>query len=89
MLSLKASQGRKNFAQAVLCLISIILFINSCKNKQQKWLDVDPAYAKYVEAYTTGIVSKTSTVRIQLAADAATTHTVGEPVKDNLFELSP
>lgn len=60
----------------------------SCQ-KNAKLLDVDPAFSKYVEAYTTGIVSKTSAIRIQLAADASTTHTVGQPVKENLFEVSP
>ncbi len=71
-----------------LFLTAFVAF-GSCKTKNQKWLDVDPAYAKFVEAYTTGIVSKTSSIRIQLAADAATTHTVGQPVTDKLFELSP
>ena len=60
----------------------------SCK-KNLKWIDVDPAYSKYVEAYTTGIISKTSSIRIQLATDASTTHTVGQPVKEKLFELNP
>ena len=60
----------------------------SCK-KNVKWIDVDPAYSKYVEAYTTGIISKTSSVRIQLATDASTTHTVGQPVKEKLFEFDP
>ncbi len=61
---------------------------SSCK-KNVKWLDVDPAYAKYIEAYSTGVISKTSTIRIQLAADATTTHSVGQPVKETLFEFSP
>lgn len=60
----------------------------SCK-KKEKWLDVDPAFAKYVEAYTTGIVSKTTSIRIQLAADATTTHTVGQAVKEDLFSIKP
>lgn len=60
----------------------------SCK-KKDKWLDVDPAYSKYVEAYTTGIVSKTTSIRVQLAADATTTHTVGQEVKEDLFSITP
>lgn len=65
-----------------------VFTISSC-SKNEKRLDVDPAYAKYIEAYSTGIISKTSTVRIQLAADAATTHTINQPVKETLFEFSP
>ncbi len=89
MSSPNAFPGRNHFAKGTLCLIVIILFGNSCKNNNGKWIDVDPGFAKYVEAYTTGVVSKTSSVRIQLATDVATTHTVGQPVSDELFELSP
>ncbi len=90
MLSHSFLKFRNHFAQVFLCLVAIIFIVNSCKkNNNQKWIDVDPAFAKYVEAYTTGVVSKTSSVRVQLAADAATTHTVGQPVNDNMFELSP
>ena len=90
MLSHSFLKFRNRFAQVFLCLIAVVLITNSCKkNNNQKWIDVDPAFAKYVEAYTTGVVSKTSSVRVQLAADAATTHTVGQPVNDKMFELSP
>ena len=72
----------------MLCLAVIISLFSSC-NKKEKWIDVDPAFSKYIDAYTTGIVSKTSAVRIQLATDANTTHAVGEEVKDGLFDFSP
>ena len=68
-------------------LSSILIFVSCSKNV--KWLDVDPAYAKYIEAYTTGMVSKTTSIRIKLSGDANTTHTVGQPVKETLFELTP
>ncbi len=89
MAPAQTTNFRNTIAKLLLLFIGIIFLTNSCKTKNQKWLDVDPAYAKYVEAYTTGIVSKTSSVRIQIAADAATTHTVGQPVVDKLFEFSP
>ncbi len=89
MSSLQASPGRKNFAKGILFLLVIIFFGNSCKKKNVQWLDVDPGFAKYVEAYTTGIVSKTTSIRVQLAEDAPATHSVGQPVTDELFDLSP
>ena len=89
MSSPNALPGRKHFAKGTLLLFSVILFSNSCKNNHGKWIDVDPGFAKYVEAYTTGVVSKTSSVRIQLATDAPATHTVGQAVSDELFDLSP
>ncbi|MFN8244428.1 MAG: MG2 domain-containing protein [Ferruginibacter sp.] len=71
-----------------LLFLSVTTLLFSC-SKKEKWIDVDPAFSKYIDAYTTGIISKTSTIRIQLAADANTTHAVGEAVKENLFEFSP
>lgn len=72
----------------MLCLAVMLSLFSSC-NKKEKWIDVDPAFSKFIDAYTTGIVSKTTAVRIQLATDANTTHAVGEAVKEDLFELSP
>ncbi len=68
------------------CTLLITLF--SC-NKKDQWIEVDPAFSKYVDAYTTGIISKTSPIRVQLASTANTTHTLGEEVKETLFDISP
>ena len=75
------------FYRLLLCLAVTIVFF-SCK-KSKKWIEVDPAFSQYIDAYTTGIVSKTTNVRIQLAGTANTMHTVGEEVKENLFSFSP
>ncbi|MFZ1370404.1 MAG: hypothetical protein WAR78_08475, partial [Ferruginibacter sp.] len=69
------------FVTAAFCLFSC--------SKKETWIEVDPAFSKYIDAYTTGTVSKTSAIRIKLAADAGTTHTVGEAVKEDLFTISP
>lgn len=71
-----------------LLLVTVMLIMFSC-SKKDKWIDVDPAFSKYIDAYTTGTVSKTSAIRIKLAEDANTTHAVGEAVKEELFEISP
>lgn len=73
--------------RAIVCF-TLIISLFSCKKKDQ-WKEVDPAFSQYIDAYTTGVVSKTSSISIQLAADANTTHTVGEEVKENLFDFSP
>ncbi|MEO8762981.1 MAG: MG2 domain-containing protein [Ginsengibacter sp.] len=52
-------------------------------------MDVDPSFSQYIDAYTSGIVSKTSSVRIKLAADAPTTHAIGEVIEKSLFDFSP
>ncbi len=78
---------KATFLRALLCVTAAISLF-SC-SKKDKWIDVDPAFSKYIDAYTTGTISKTSAVRIKLAADAATTHAVGEAVKESLFSISP
>ena len=81
----------KKFNATFLLVMVCILLVNSfisCK-KNEKWINVDPAFSKYVDAYTTGVISKTSNLRILLAADANTSHAVGEVVNESLFELSP
>jgi len=67
-------------------LFALIFF--SC-NKKSKLIDVDPAFSQYIDAYTSGVVSKKNTIRIQLASDISTTHTMNEVIKDKLFDFSP
>ncbi|MEP7108261.1 MAG: MG2 domain-containing protein [Ferruginibacter sp.] len=75
------------FFSSMLCL-TLVITLFSC-SKKDKWIEVDPAFSQYIDAYTTGVVSKTSNISIQLATDANTTHTVGEELKENLFDISP
>lgn len=70
-------------------LLFVIWSFGSCRNESDAWLNVDPAYSAYVDGYTSGVVSKTASVRIQLASHLATTHTVGEPVKEKLISIKP
>ncbi len=71
-----------------LAALTVTLFLFSC-SKKDKWIEVDPAFSKYIDAYTTGTVSKTTAIRIKLADDANTTHAVGEAVEEPLFSISP
>lgn len=70
----------------IACCLAAFIF--SCNNKP-KLINVDAAYSKYIDAYTSGVVSKKNTVRIQLAADASTTHTVNETIAEKLFTFNP
>lgn len=70
-------------------LVFVLPFVFLSCNTKPKLVDVDPAFSKYIDAYSSGVVSKKSVVRIALATDASTTHTVNETIKDQLFEFSP
>ena len=77
----------KYFIACKALFLCSILFV-ACK-KSDKWIEVDPAFSQYIDAYTTGIISKTSSVRIRLAGTTGSVHTVGQPVTENLFHFSP
>ena len=40
----------------VFSIIFFALIFSSC-NKEKKWIDVDPAFSQYIDAYTSGVVS--------------------------------
>ena len=47
------------------------------------------SFSQYVDAYTTGVISKTSTNQHSTRISGHTTNTVGEPVNEALFDFSP
>lgn len=69
-------------------LLAAIVFTTAC-HRSKKLVQIDPAFSKYIEAYTSGTVSKKSAIRIQLATDASVTHAVNEPINKKLFSFSP
>ncbi|PWT97745.1 MAG: hypothetical protein C5B52_13345 [Bacteroidetes bacterium] len=56
---------------------------------KKKIASIDPAFGKYIEAYTSGVISKTASVRIRLTVESPTTHTINEELKEELFNFSP
>ncbi|RPD39095.1 alpha-2-macroglobulin family protein [Chitinophaga barathri] len=60
--------------------------VAGCTSKAK---EVNPAFAKYIAAYTTGVISKQSAIRIQLAGEVNVTHAQNEPVADDVFSFSP
>ncbi len=70
------------------CFLSISVLLTACKTGS-KITPVDPVYSKYVESYTSGVVSKTAAIRVRLSSDVSTATTLNEPVKEDLFSFSP
>lgn len=73
-------------AGIVIILASLIAFIIFHHKKKPI---VDQAFGKYIESYTTGIISKESPIRIRLAGDIQITHEQNEAVSDGIFDFSP
>lgn len=70
-------------------LLSVVLFLAACSKKSSGPLEVDPAFGAYISGYTSGSVSKASTIRIRLAADYAGEIKLNEPIKEGYFDFEP
>lgn len=76
----------KRVSNCAIIFFSILLL--SCNGKK-KLVSVDPEFSKFIEAYTSGVISKKNTIRIQLTSDVQTVHTINETIKEDLFDFSP
>ena len=69
-------------------LISIILVLSSCSSSSQKDIIPSAEYAPHVNAYTGGVISQNSTIRIELTQDLPMVELNNE-LKDDPFHFSP
>ena len=70
-----------------LILLTVVAGFSSCKSNQK---DIIPSaeYAPYVNAYTGGVISQNSTIRIELTQDQPMVD-LNQELKDNPFSFSP
>ena len=64
--------------------ILILWLLSNSKHKE-----INPAYSKYIEAYTSGMISKRGTIRIQLANDITALHNANDLEGKELFSFNP
>ena len=62
---------------------------NILKTNDEVFDKVDPAYEKYISAYTAGLISSEAPIRIILAVDVKDSVNPTEPIAEELFEFSP
>ncbi|MDC0303625.1 MG2 domain-containing protein [Flavobacteriales bacterium] len=67
-------------------LFGLILLLAKCSNREIK--PIDPAFAGYVTAFTSGVISNSSTIQIRLA-ESNPNSKINSPVDQDLFNLSP
>ncbi len=70
---------------AVLVSLSVFSKMHSSHTDEKE----NPAFSAYISAYTSGIISKESTIRILLNNDMETPIEIGKPVDKKLFDFSP
>jgi uncharacterized protein YfaS (alpha-2-macroglobulin family) len=77
---------------AMLLLGSVFYFSCSSKKVTEKPVEIktpDPAFATYIAAYTSGVVSNESTIRVLLANDHDKPIDSSKPIEGKLFSFSP
>lgn len=90
-MALTRATFHKNIKPIIIGTIAVILvglaaFFILRKSKPD---DDHQAYVKYVDAYTSGTISKKSFIRVQLAGQVKTIGDMGKADERDLFSLSP
>src|SRR5690606_28562113 len=71
-------------------IIVIIIALLLWKYSQSNTVNANnTAFAKYVEAYTAGVVSRESTVRVRLASQVSTFQQTNQEDQRKLFSIDP
>ncbi|HEY8958399.1 alpha-2-macroglobulin family protein [Chitinophaga sp.] len=71
---------------ALFLFLATLFVISGCRTAKK---EMNPEFAKYIEAYTAGIISKQSAIRVHLTSQTNVTHTQNEPLEKEVFDFSP
>jgi len=79
---------RNYFTLPAGCFILILLLFSQCKSKKQGPSEIDPAFTGYVTAFTSGVISNQSVIRVELREPVSNIEP-GQEAEENLFDFSP
>lgn len=87
----KSTFIKKNIKPILIGTVAVILIGIAAffAFRKKKTPDDQQRYAKYIEAYTSGTLSKKSFIRIQLAGQVKNMAEIGKPDDRSLFSFSP
>src|SRR5690349_15332016 len=74
---------------AVILFLLLALFQLNCKKNRKGSYRPDDAYKEYISAFTSGIISNRSSVRILLASETTASIEPGKESEKKLFSFSP
>ncbi len=85
---------KNNFSIPIL--LALVLFgctiaylVHREKNRDGNLMRVNPAFREYVQAFTSGIVSTRSTIKIRLTEDLADSADLGKTLDGSVFTFNP
>ncbi len=67
-------------------ILTIVLIV---RTKSQAIIKVNPAFREYVSAFTSGVISTESTIKVRLNFDMADSSKFEKEIEENLFSFSP
>lgn len=77
---------RFSVVAALSCVLAALIVICGCRTTRK---EMNPEFARYIESYTAGIISKQSAIRVHLTSQTNVTHTQNEPLEKEVFDFSP
>jgi uncharacterized protein YfaS (alpha-2-macroglobulin family) len=80
---------RRGVTITAVSLILIALTIYFARQHHSNKQKIDREFSKYIESFTSGVISKTSPIRIKLAGEVQVSHAVNAEVEGNVFDFSP
>ena len=78
----------KNLPYAIIPVLLLILMFRSTETTESEIIQINPEYAKYISAYTSGVISKKSDIVIELKEELSNDEIENVNV-DELFEFYP
>jgi len=73
----------------VAILMAVTLWIFNSHSSKASDVEVDPAFAQYISAYTSGVISNQSSIRILLTNEIEKPVEIGKVLEEQLFDFSP
>jgi hypothetical protein len=67
----------------IVFIAAVILLV-----KHQNKISINPAFSKYIESYTSGVISRSGTIRIKLSGQVQTSHAQNQQLDDGMFSFS-
>jgi len=74
---------------ALLILVSLVLFQSLGRSSKGPLIHVNPAFRQYVQAFTSGLVSAHSSIKIRLNDDYVDSASMNIPLKEDLLNIKP
>lgn len=78
-----------SFLRKGITLLFILTSFVGCKTNNEEIIEINPAFSQYISAFTSGVISSESNIRIRLMENNSHYSDNGEPIDQQLFDFSP